>query len=585
MPRRRTLIPAQRIPFALHPCNWRLMNVSRNIFAAGTLAGIGLLTLAACNQAPRQSVKAHPPAGTPALQQDAKVLQHLPLGPYTPGWLTVTPQPAVDVLVVQIQSQLDKGQQLFNAGNSEAAREEWNRAGNRLLASGFSVERDPRLRALFDKLAEAMGAFETKEAPVEEAADQQENQEESDDLEPAPIEEIASLSLPASDPRLAHAAEQELIAVPHDVPLTVNDSVLAYLSVFETRRGRAIVETGLRRAGLYQDMIRQTLKEEGVPQDLMYLAQAESAFQPQAVSRAGARGIWQFMPYTGEEYGLQRTAWEDDRNDPVKSTRAAARHFRDLYQVLGDWYLVMAAYNSGPLNVARAVEHTGYADFWELQKRDALPGETRNYVPIILAMTLIAKDPARYGIKVSPEPPLQTDSVQPGHSISLQLVADATDSSVESLRMLNPSLLRAVTPDDPGFQLHVPAGTAERFQAAIAAVPADKWLSWREHRMEQGETLDSVARRYHVTLASLSSANHLAEDDPPAPGALVVIPTAPPPSSRIIHYRVRRGDTLEDIASRFGVSTASLRKWNHLRASRAPVGTSLKIISSSPVVN
>ena len=369
------------------------------------------------------------------------------------------------------------------------------------------------------------------------------------------------------------------------MPLTVNDSVLAYLSVFETRRGRAIVETGLRRAGLYQDMIRQTLKEEGVPQDLMYLAQAESAFQPQAVSRAGARGIWQFMPYTGEEYGLQRTAWEDDRNDPVKSTRAAARHFRDLYQVLGDWYLVMAAYNSGPLNVARAVEHTGYADFWELQKRDALPGETRNYVPIILAMTLIAKDPARYGIKVSPEPPLQTDSVQPGHSISLQLVADATDSSVESLRMLNPSLLRAVTPDDPGFQLHVPAGTAERFQAAIAAVPADKWLSWREHRMEQGETLDSVARRYHVTLASLSSANHLAEDDPPAPGALVVIPTAPPPSSRIIHYRVRRGDTLEDIASRFGVSTASLRKWNHLRASRAPVGTSLKIISSSPVVN
>jgi membrane-bound lytic murein transglycosylase D len=560
------------------------MTVSRNI-VTGILACAALLALAACNQAPRQSVKAHPPAPAPSPRQDAQALQHLPLAPFAPGFLTTTPRPAIDLLVAQIQAQLDKGQQLFNAGNTDAAREEWIRAGNRLLASGFSVERDPRLRQLFDQLAEAMGAFENKEAPIEQAADQRENQEESEDLEPAPIEEIASLSLPASDPRLARAAEQELIAVPHDVPLTVNDSVLVYLSVFETPRGRAIVETGLRRAGLYQEMIRQTLKEEGVPQDLMYLAQAESAFQPQAVSRKGARGIWQFMPYTGEEYGLQRTAWEDDRNDPVKSTRAAARNFRDLYQVLGDWYLVMAAYNSGPLNVARAVERTGYADFWELQKRDALPAETRNYVPIILAMTLIAKDPARYGIKVSPDSPLQTDVVRPEHAISLQLVADATDSSVETLRMMNPSLLRAATPamgsDGLAFRLHIPAGTTAQFQSAIAAIPPEKWLTWRAHRLEQGETLASVARRFHVTLASVSSANNLEADDPPAPGALLVIPTAPRPSSRIIRYRVRRGDTLDDIASRFGVSIASLRKWNHLRGTRAPVGARLRIITAA----
>jgi membrane-bound lytic murein transglycosylase D len=558
------------------------MTVSRNTAAVGILVCAALLASAACNQAPRQSA-IRPPAPAPA-PLDAQTLQHLPIRPPAPGFLTVTPQPAVDVLVAQIQAQLDRGQQLFNAGNTDAAREEWTRAGNRLLASGFSVERDPRLRALFDKLAEAMGAFETKEAPVEQAAEQQENQEEGEDVEPAPIEEIASLSLPASDPRLARAAEQELITIPHDVPLTVNDSVLAYLSVFETRRGRAIVETGLRRAGLYQDIIRQTFKEEGVPQDLMYLAQAESAFQPQAVSRAGARGIWQFMSYTGQEYGLQRTAWEDDRNDPVKSTQAAARYMRDLYSVLGDWYLVMAAYNTGPLNVARAVERTGYADFWELQKRNVLAGETRNYVPIILAMTLIAKDPARYGITVSPELPLKTDVVRPEHAISLQLAADATDSTVETLRLLNPSLLRSATPpvgtDGLAFPLHIRAGTAERFQTAVAAVPPEKWLSWREHRFEQGETLASIAQRYHVTLASISSANHLEADDPPAAGALLVIPTAPPPSSRIIHYRVRRGDTLDDIASRFGVSVASLRKWNSLRGTHAPVGARLKIITS-----
>jgi membrane-bound lytic murein transglycosylase D len=281
---------------------------------------------------------------------------------------------------------------------------------------------------------------------------------------------------------------------------------------------------------------------------------------------------------------LRRTAWEDDRNDPVKSTVAAAQYLRDLYGVLGDWYLVMAAYNTGPLNVARAVERTGYADFWELQKRDALVAQTRNYVPIILAMTLIAKDPARYGVHVSPPPPLQTDVVSMEHPISLQLAADATDSSVETLKMMNPALLRGMTPpetsDGLGYPLRIPHGSSEKFQSAIAQVPPEKWTSWREHRLEEGETLASVAQRYRVTMASLSSANKLEADDPPAAGMLLVIPTAPPPSSHVIHYRVRRGDTLEDIASRFGVSVGQLRKWNGLRGTKAPAGARLKIITS-----
>ena len=177
------------------------------------------------------------------------------------------------------------------------------------------------------------------------------------------------------------------------------------MSYFTTTRGRAIVEHGLQRAGQYGDMIRRVLKEEGVPQDLIYLAQAESAFQPQAVSKAGARGIWQFMPYRGEEYDLERTYWVDDRSDPEKATRAAAHHMRDLYQMFGDWYLVMAAYNSGPLNVSRAIERTGYADYWDLRRLKALPKETENYVPIIIALALVAKDPALYGVHVEAEKP------------------------------------------------------------------------------------------------------------------------------------------------------------------------------------
>ena len=241
-------------------------------------------------------------------------------------------------------------------------------------------------------------------------------------------------------------------------------------------------------------MIARVLHEEGVPQDLIYLAQAESAFQPLALSRAGARGMWQFVAYRGQQYGLRRTWWIDERQDPEKATRAAAQHLRDLYGLFGDWYLAMAAYNCGPGNVQKGIERTGYADFWELYRRNVLPKETKNYVPIILALTLIAKDAAHYGIDVDPEVPVATDIVKPGRAIDLRLVAETIDVDAETLRGLNPSLLRLATPDDPAFELHLPAGTSERFSAEIADIPANKWVSWRRHRVEAGETLTSIAK-------------------------------------------------------------------------------------------
>jgi membrane-bound lytic murein transglycosylase D len=340
------------------------------------------------------------------------------------------------------------------------------------------------------------------------------------------------------------------------------------------------VDTGLRRAGRYREMISRVLREEGLPQDLIYLAQAESAFQPLALSRAGARGIWQFVAYRGHEYGLRHTWWIDERQDPEKATHAAAQHLRDLYKLYGDWYLAMAAYNCGPGNVQKGIERTGYADFWELYKRNVLPRETKNYVPIIIALTLIAKDAAHYNIQVEPDAPVPTDVVKPGRAIDLRLVAETIDVDVETLRSLNPALLRLATPDDPSFELHLPVGTAQKFSAEIADIPPDKWVSWRRHRVESGETLTSIAKRYHVTAAAIADANSLERNAALDAGEKLIIPAVQPPSEikrRLVSYRVRRGDTFLGIADRFSVSADDLRKWNHLKANKVSRGMVLRV--------
>jgi membrane-bound lytic murein transglycosylase D len=381
------------------------------------------------------------------------------------------------------------------------------------------------------------------------------------------------------DPRLKDRAELAARSLSHDLPLTVNDAVLSFLNFFQTPHGRAIVETGLRRAGRYREMISQVLREEGLPQDLIYLAQAESAFQPLALSRAGARGIWQFMAYRAQQYGLQHTWWVDERQDPEKSTRAAARHLRDLYNEFGDWYLAIAAYDCGPGNVQKGIERTGYADFWELYKRNVLPKETKNYVPIIIALTLVAKDAAHYGIHVEPEQPPQTDVVKPGRPIDLRLVAETIDTDVDSLRVLNPSLVRLVTPGDPSFELRLPQGTAARFSEEIAAIPPDKWVSWRRHRVEPGDTLAGIARRYRVTSAAIAEVNELDRQQPLQVGQKLIIPATQSDqnTNRVVRYRVRRGDTLLGIAERFNMDPSQLRRWNHLNSAKVRRGMLLRV--------
>ncbi len=215
-----------------------------------------------------------------------------------------------------------------------------------------------------------------------------------------------------------------------------------------------------------------------------------------------------------------------------------------------------------------------------MQKRKALPKQTQNYVPIILAMALVAKDPADYGVQVNPEKPAQLETVKLDHSISLQLVADASGADLDDLRLLNPQLLRNVTPNDPGFQLKLPAGAAKSFEENVQQVPQDKWTSWRLHPAEQGETLSDIARHYRVTVSAIESANHLEPHATVPSGFLLNVP-AQPPVVRLVSYRVQRGDTLEGIAGRFDVTVDQLKRWNHISGAHVSRGARLRIYAGS----
>jgi membrane-bound lytic murein transglycosylase D len=555
------------------------MNFRRQKSTLGILLATGILGgLVGCQDSTRKPVQVHPTQIVPPALREALPQTSLPLTvrrrAMTP--LMAFPPNGIEWLAAQSQAAFDAGEQDFRAGRLGKAREEFDEALDELLASGFDIDADPRLSDLYHHIVDTVNVDELEAFRDGDGFREQKST-------PAPIDEIAEVPIPETenvDPNLRGRAEGEVTSISHDLPLMVNDPVLAYLNYFKTPRGSAIVETGLRRAGRYREMVQRVLREEGMPQDLIYLAQAESAFLPQAVSKAGARGMWQFMSFAGRKYGLEKTWWIDERQDPEKATRAAARDLRELYDLFGDWYLAMAAYNSGAGTVQHAVERTGYADFWELYRRNVLPKETKNYVPIILALTLISKDPARYGIEFEPEPPLKADAVKPGQPIDLRLVAETIDIDLETLRSLNPQLLRLVTPADPNFVLQLPQGTAERFFTEIAAIPPEKWVSWRRHKVEQGETLTAVARRYHVLPSEIAQANDLPTGGSLEEGQKLIIPAAAHAevvAGKLIRYRVHGNDTVASIADEFDVSVAELRKWNGLRSNHVSKGVRLKI--------
>ena len=484
--------------------------------------------------------------------------------PPVPQALQVDP---VADLIARVEKEYQSGQDNYHAGHLEAAKQNFDSAFNQLLGSGFDLRSssDDRLERELDRLLDGVNSLEL-------AALQQGDGFAEQKSEPAPIDEANELT-PTVDENIKAKAEAEIKSTHSDLPLVMTDQVAGFINYFSSR-GRGTLERALARSGRYEEMIRRVLREQGVPQELIYLAQAESGFHPLAVSRAGARGMWQFMGSRAKGYGLERSWWVDDRQDPEKATRAAAHHLKDLYNQFGDWYLAMAAYNSGPGTVQSAVKRTGYADFWQLYNRNVLPKETRNYVPIIVAVTIMAKNPAQYGLdSVVKDKPVPYDTVKIDYPIDLRLAAECVDVTTEDLLDLNPSLLRLTTPKDREFDLHLPAGTVDKFQAAVASIPTDKRVWWRYHKVQGSETLASIARTYRTTPKAIAEANDLSDDDL-APEARLIIPIAAGKQSdtstyahATTRYKVRKGDTVESVAENFGVSAKMIRGWNHIKGS------------------
>ena len=464
-------------------------------------------------------------------------------------------------LIAQVEGAYHSGVNNYRAGRLEAARSDFDLAVDAMLTSGLDLKSDPQLSDEFDRLVNQINSLEMSALKQGSGF--------SEPVEAAPLDAADEVTFPANA-ALTAKVQEELKTTQSDFPLVVNDYVAGFINYFSnSKEGHAHLLRSLERAGKYKDMISKTLREEGVPQDLIYLAVAESGFQPQALNaRSGAGGMWQFMP-TGA-YGLARNGWVDERFDPEKSSRAYAKYIKSLYNQFGDWYLAMAAYNWGPGNIQRSVMRTGYADFWELYRRNALPQETKNYVPGIIAAIIMAKNPKQYGLEgLVPDPAVVSDTVSVDYVVDLRLVADLTDVSVGEIVALNPSLLRMTTPGDADFDLHLPAGTRDSFLKRIKDIPEDKRTSWRFHVVRAGESLDSIATSFHGHPQEIAAANAITADAAVTTGEELIVPVpAAIALPHPLHYTTKAGDTLVTVADRFNVSVEDLRRWNHLSSSK-----------------
>ena len=369
-----------------------------------------------------------------------------------------------------------------------------------------------------------------------------------------------------------------------DIPLTLNSKVNYFIDFFQ-HRGRSSFSRWLSRSERYIPMMREILRKEGMPEDLVYLAMIESGFTPHAVSVANAVGPWQFISGTGKRYDLKINDWIDERRDPIKSTVAAALYLKELYGIFNnDWYLAAAGYNAGENKILRAINMYDTRDFWEISKGSYLKRETKDYVPKLLAAAIIAKEPAKFGFAdIAYLPAMDLDTVEVPSRTDLELIARIIDTPYQALKELNPELLRWCTPPSyPNYLLKIPKGKKELFVAEYAKIQESQRYSekivYNRYRAKKKDSLKSVAARFNTTPAQIAELNHLKPNSRLAgktllvPVQIAMKPSHKQPDSGQIatgsvgnrYYTVKKGDTLYSLAKRFKVTTAILSAWNNL---------------------
>lgn len=360
-------------------------------------------------------------------------------------------------------------------------------------------------------------------------------------------------------------------SVVYDVPVVWNERVRNCLFYFQTI-ARPNMQTYLERAGRYLPLMQDIFADYGLPLDLCYLPLIESGFNTHAYSYARAMGPWQFISSTGHNYGLGRDWWKDERRDFERSTHAAARYLGALYEMFGDWYLALAAYNGGEGRVSRTIAKQGTKDFWELRLRK----QTENYVPLYLASVIIAKEPERFGFYINADAPLRWDDVDVGKPIELKVIARHLDCTIEQLQELNPELLRGVTPPGSGsYRMRVPEGKGPLFASVYDQIPQSERTEWVRHTIARGETLSTIARKYGISVSAIKDANKMRSNQIVAGHDLIVpVPvgagrTASAPNivpSETGEYRVRAGESLWDIAQAHDTSPEDLANRNNISA-------------------
>jgi membrane-bound lytic murein transglycosylase D len=527
--------------------------------------------------------------------------------------------PVAELLAVSTLH-FERGQRELRDGHLEMAKSEFNRSLEVVLESRYGGRTDPRIREHFDRLVERISAYELTALAQGDGFTEKK-------YEPATIDDLLTISTFEQPPATAETTKtvsEDLRETPHDIEIPLNAKVLQYVQAFSGRL-KGYLEDGLARGAQYLPMIQEVFRAEGLPLDLAYVPLIESAFKPSAVSRAKATGIWQFMRGTGLENGLHHDWYIDERADPEKATRAAAKYLTTLHKMFGDWHLALASYNGGPGRVQRAMKRSKRDDFWKLSASTRyLPRETRDYVPLILAAIVVARNPAQYGLTVAAPEFQKTEHVVLYNPIDLRKVAEWAGVPVETIQDLNPELRRWTTPvRSTEYSLTVPAGTGEVILAAMAAADPEELVSISRYTVKKGETISTIAKKLKVSRTDLAEANYLKTTAKLGAGEQLVIPRAPttmiaartetpapvtesrsvdavvasnvrPPAVasesaasdvRQVTHRVKRGETLFSIAKLYQTTIAALREANSLTGSAIRAGQRLTILRSANATN